>query len=140
MGWTATNQISAYLNASFYRNRFGDFVIESSGGDTDLTGNRLILSPDTVVNWGASFRPVPFIDARFDVKHVGETVGDDENTYTIDRYTLVDAAVSWVRGSLRVTLSGRNLFNSDYYFDGNSESADPGPPRQVLLSTTIRIR
>jgi len=32
------------------------------------------------------------------------------------------------------------LFNSDYYFDGNSESADPGPPRQVLLSTTIRIR
>ena len=43
-------------------------------------------------------------------------------------------------GSLRVTLSGRNLFNSDYYFNGNRESADPGPPRQVLVSTTIRIR
>jgi iron complex outermembrane receptor protein len=140
VGWAATNQISTYLNASFYRNRFGDFVIESANGNTDLTGNRLVLSPDTVINWGASFRPKPFIDARFDVKHVGETVGDDANTYTIDKYTLVDAAVSWVRGPLRVTLSGRNLFNSDYYFDGNEESADPGPPRQVLLSTTVRIR
>jgi outer membrane receptor protein involved in Fe transport len=41
---------------------------------------------------------------------------------------------------VRVTLSARNLFDAEYYFDGNSESADPGPPRQVLLSTTIRLR
>ena len=41
---------------------------------------------------------------------------------------------------LRVTLSGRNIFSEEYYFDANSESADPGPPRQILLSTTIRLR
>jgi outer membrane receptor protein involved in Fe transport len=74
------------------------------------------------------------------VKHVGETVGDDSNTFLIDGYTLVDAAATWRRGPFRVTLSARNLFDAEYYFDGNSESADPGPPRQVLLSTTIRLR
>ncbi len=50
------------------------------------------------------------------------------------------SAATWQRGSLRVTLSGRNLFNQEFYFDAGSESADPGPPRQVLLSTTIRLR
>ena len=140
VGWLASPQVSTYLNASFYRNRFGEFVIESAGGNTVLTGNRLVLAPDTVINWGANIRPMPSLDLTFDVKHVGETVGDDSNTFLIDGYTLVDAAVTWRRGLFRVTLSGRNLFNMEFYFDGNSESADPGPPRQILLSTTVRLR
>jgi outer membrane receptor for ferric coprogen and ferric-rhodotorulic acid len=139
-GWTPTPMVSTYLNAAFYRNRFGDFVIESADGNTDLTGNRLVLAPDTIINWGMNVRPVSSVDLTFDVKYVGETVGDDENTYTIQDYALFDAAATWRRGPLRITLSGRNLFNTEYYFDGNSESADPGPPRQVLLSTTIRLR
>jgi outer membrane receptor protein involved in Fe transport len=83
--------------------------------------------------------PRPEVDLTLDIKHVGETVGDDSNTFLIDGYTLVDVGATWRRGPLRVTLSARNLFSTDYYFDGNSESADPGPPRQVLLSSTIRL-
>ena len=79
--WTPTQKLTAYVNGAFYRNRYGDFVIQSSSGDTSLTGNRLILS-----------------------------------------------------------LSGRNLLNQEFYFDAGSSSAHPGPPRQVLLSTTIRVR
>jgi outer membrane receptor protein involved in Fe transport len=139
LGWSSA-PVSTYVNASFYRNRFGEFIIESSGGNTVLTGNRLVLAPDYVVNWGANVRPVPFIDLTLDVKHVSATFGDDENTTEIDGYMLVDAAASWRRGPLRVTLSGRNLFSQDYYFDANSESADPGPPRQLLVSTSIRLR
>jgi outer membrane receptor protein involved in Fe transport len=49
--------------------------------------------------------------------------------------------VSWLHGSgLRITLSARNLFNQEYYFDAGSESADTAPPRQVLISTTIRFK
>jgi iron complex outermembrane receptor protein len=140
LGWSPVSQVSTYVNASFYRNRFGEFVLEESDGTVDFTGNRLVLSPDTVVNWGVNVSPAPSIDLTLDVKHVGDAVGDDDNTYVIDGYTLVDAAASWRRGPLRVTLSGRNLFNTEYYYDGNTESADPGPPRQVLLSTTIRLR
>jgi outer membrane receptor protein involved in Fe transport len=64
-----------------------------------------------------------------------QSVGDvAAPTATVSRGTIER------RGDLRVTLSARNLFNAEYSFDGNSESADPGPTRQVLLSTTIRLR
>jgi iron complex outermembrane receptor protein len=136
-----TARVSTYLNASFYRNRFGEFVVQGSGGDTVLTGNRLVLSPDHVINWGLNVQPMPAVDVTLDVKRISETVGDDANEFLIEGYTLVDAAASWRIGdALRLTLSGRNLFDTEYYFDGNSESADPGPPRQIILSSTIRFR
>jgi outer membrane receptor protein involved in Fe transport len=140
VGWSASARLSAYVNTSLYRNRFGEFVLQSASGDTVLTGNRLVLSPDYIVNWGANLRPVSFIDVTLDVKHVSATFGDEANSFQIDGYTLVDLATSWRRGPLRVTLSARNVFNQEYYFDVGSESADPGPPRQVLLSTTFRLR
>ncbi len=138
--WTPNAKASLYLNAAFYRNRYGNFVIQDSDGDTDLTGNRLVLSPDYIVNWGANMVIIPAINVTFDVKHVSETFGNENNTAKIDGYTLFDAGLTWERGPLRVTLSGRNLFDQEYYFDVGSSSADPGPPRQLLLSTTIRIR
>jgi outer membrane receptor protein involved in Fe transport len=92
------------------------------------------------VNWGLSVLPRPSVNVTFDVKHVSSTFGNESNTAKIDGYTLFDIAATWQRGPLRITLSGRNLFGQDYYFDVGSESADPGPPRQMLLSTTIRLR
>jgi len=137
--WTPRQSVTAYANAAFYRNRYGDFVIQTSGGDRILTGNRLVLSPDYIVNWGMSVQPVSAVNVTFDVKHVSSTFGNESNTAKIDGYALFDVAATWQRGPLRVTLSGRNLFNEDYYFDVGSETADPGPPRQVLLSTTVRL-
>ena len=140
VGWQMSPQLSAYVNGAFYRHRFGDFVIQSGGGDTDLTGNRLRISPDYVVNWGFAFAPVPFIDAGFDVKHVSDVMADQDNTFKLDPYTLVDAAVSWRRGPFRITLSAHNLFSEEYYFNGSNESADPVRPRQVLLTTSVLFR
>ena len=143
VSWSASPKVSAYINASFYRNRFGAFVIESSGGDTVLTGNRLPISPDRVVNAGATFTPVSFIDVSVDLKHVGDVQIDQGNTFTLDPYTLVDAAVSWRRGPVRLTLSAHNLFNEAYFWNGDisrGESADPGRPRQVLLTTSLLFR
>ena len=65
---------------------------------------------------------------------------DQLNTFGLDRYTLVDAAVSWRRGPLRLTLSAHNLLNEEYYYNGSDESADPGRPRQVLLTTAVSFR
>ena len=129
-----------YLNASFYRNRFGDFVIQSEDGDEILTGNRLPISPNHVVNWGARFTPRSFIDATLNVKHVGDVQSNRENTFTLDPYTVVDAAVSWRRGQLRLTLSAHNLLDEEYYWNGDGETADPGRPRQVLLTASVRFR
>jgi len=131
---------SVYVNASFYRNRFGDFVIESEDGDEVLTGNRLPISPDYVLNWGGLFKPAAVVDATFDVKHVGAVQTNRENTFELDPYTLVEAAVTWHVSGLRLTLSAHNLFNAEYYWNGDGETADPGRPRQVLFSISKIFR
>ncbi len=137
--WTAP-RLTAFANAAVYRNRFGDFVVQSDDGDIDFTGNRLRVSPDYVVNWGLSGTLHARVDANVTVKHVSDTQGNQENTFTLEPYTLVDAAVSWRRGPLRLTLSAHNLFNAEYYWNGDGESADPGSPRQVLLTTAVVLR
>lgn len=136
-------KVSTYVNSSFYRNRFGDFVIqdeEDPDADMSLTGNRLAISPDHVVNWGVTFMPTSSIDATLDVKHVGDTATDRENTFTVPAYTLVDVAASWRRGPIRITLSAHNLFNQEYYWSGGSETLDPGRPRQVLVTTSFLFK
>jgi iron complex outermembrane receptor protein len=138
--YAITPKLSAYLNASFYHNRFGDFVIESEDADEDLTGNRLPISPDHVVNWGALVRPHPYVDVTLDVKHIGDVVVDRDNAFLLDAYTLVDAAATYRRGKLRFTLSGHNLFNNEYYSEGDLELASPGAPRQILFTTSVSFR
>ncbi len=133
-------KVSVYLNASFYRNRFGAFVIQSEDGNEVLTGNRLPIAPDRVVNWGATFTPMASVDATVNAKHVGNVQTDRANTFTLDPYTLIDAAVSWRRGPLRLTLSAHNLFNKAYYWNGDGETADPGRPRQVLVTTSLLFK
>ncbi len=140
VAWAFTPQVSAYVNNSVYRHRFGDFVIQSDSGDTSLTGNRLRMSPDYIVNWGLSVTPVPAVNANVDVKHVSDVQGNDDNSFGLASYTVVDAAVSLTRGPLRITLSAHNLLDEEYYWNGDGESADPASPRQVLVTTSVRFR
>ena len=143
VGWTPSNRVSLYANTALYRNRFGAFVIETASGDTDLTGNRLPISPDRIVNAGVTVTPAPPVTFTLDVKHVGDVMVDQGNTFAFDPYTVVDAAVTWRVGSMRLTLSAHNLLNTEYYWMGDlslAESADPAPPRQVLLTTAFSFR
>ena len=133
-------RLTVFLNAAFYRNRFGTFVIQSEDGDEVLTGNRLPISPDRLLNWGLLAKPAAPLTATVTVKHMGAVQADRENTFTIDPYTLVDAAITWQRGPLRITLSGHNLLNQNYYWNADGETADPGRPRQILVTTSIRFR
>jgi outer membrane receptor protein involved in Fe transport len=138
-----TPQLSVFGNVGIYRNRFGEFVIQSEDGpefDEVITGNRLPIAPDYIVNVGASFQPARNIEGTFEVKRVSDVLADRANTVRIDPYTLVDAAASYTRGRLRFTLSAHNLLNEEYYSNGSDESADPGRPRQVLFTTSVSLR
>jgi iron complex outermembrane receptor protein len=140
--WSAPPRFTAYLNAAIYHNRFGDFVIETASSTTDLTGNRLPSSPDQVWNGGVILHLERSIDVTFDVKHIGDAMIDQGNTFQLDPYTLVDAAVSWTRDPVRLTLSAHNLFDEEYFQNGDTslgESADPGRPRQVLLGASFAL-
>jgi outer membrane receptor protein involved in Fe transport len=138
IGVSVTRKISTYLNASFYRHRFGRFVIETSEGDSDLTGNRLPVSPDRVWNWGAVYNPRRDLNFNVNLKHVGPVQTDNENSFRLDGYIVADAAISWRRGFFRVTLSAHNLLDEEYYWTGG-ETADPGATRQVLLGFQFDI-
>ena len=136
----ATDEVTVWANAAFYRNTFGDLVIEQAGGVTDLTGNRLNMSPEYLVNWGVLYSPTPVVDVTLDVKHVSDVFVDIRNDFVFDPYTLVGAAVSWQVGLARLTVSGTNLFDEEYYWGGSTsfaETADPGRPRQILLTTSF---
>ena len=142
--WAAASRVSLYANAALYENRFGDFRIESSGGVVDLTGNRLPIAPDRILNGGIEFAPADAWKVRVDVKHVGDVMVDQGNTFELDPYTLLDAAVSWwLNDRIRFTLSAHNLLDEEYYWNGDTsraESADPGAPRQVLLGASFSFR
>jgi iron complex outermembrane receptor protein len=134
-----TKKISAYGNVSFYHNRFGNFVIEDASGDTVLTGNRLPISPDHVLNAGGTYRPTRAVNANVNFKYVGPVETTNDNTFELRRYFVTDAAVSWTRGPMRITLSAHNLFNEEYYWTGG-ETADPGPTRQVLVGVQFSTK
>jgi outer membrane receptor protein involved in Fe transport len=137
----ATASVTLYANAAFYRNRFGTFVVQEEEGDTILTGNRLPISPDYVINWGGSVAVRRDVQASVDIKHIGDVQTNRDNTFLLEPYSLVDAAITWQRGPrVRVTLSAHNLFDTAYYWNGDGETADPGRPRQVLLSTSFLFR
>jgi outer membrane receptor protein involved in Fe transport len=69
---------------------------------------------------------------------MGSVQANRENTFSLGGYSLLDAAVTWRSGPLRVTVSGHNLTNQEYYWNGDGETADPGRPRQVLVTTSVR--
>jgi iron complex outermembrane receptor protein len=138
--WVFTDKVTGYLNVALYHNRFGDFVIQSEEGDEVLTGNRLPISPSHVVNLGALIKPRPDLDVTFDVKRTGSMEANRENTFEIEGSTLVDAAVTWKHRQFRVTLSAHNMFDNDYYTLSDGDTADPGRPRQVLLTVGVAIK
>ena len=143
LSFAASSKASLYVNASFYRNRFGDFVIQDPddpSGDVSLTGNRLPISPDYVVNWGATFLPTASTNVVFDVKHVGDAASDRDNTFIVPAYTLLDIAGTWRRGPFRVTVAAKNLFDEEYYWSGGSETLDPGAPRQLVVTTSFLFK
>jgi outer membrane receptor protein involved in Fe transport len=92
------------------------------------------------VNAGVSVAPIATVEITADLKRVGAVQADRANTFLIDPYTLFDAAVTWRRAPLRVTLSAHNLFNQEYYWNADGETADPGRPRQVLVTISMTLK
>jgi outer membrane receptor protein involved in Fe transport len=141
--WAPIRELSLYANGAFYHNRFGTFVIQRSGGDTVLTGNRLPIAPDRVYNAGVTMLHRSGWEATLNVKHVGDVAMDLQNTFTLPAYTVADASLSWKRGLVRLTLAAHNLFDEKYFTYGDistAESADPAAPRQVVFVTSVTFK
>jgi iron complex outermembrane receptor protein len=138
-------QLGINVNAAFYKNRFGDFTIEESGGDTDLSGNRLPLVPDLIFNWDVTLRPRPDLAFMLGLKHVGDRFLDQLNTYMLESFALVDGSISWSPSPLpmlRFTVAGHNLLGKEYLQNGDTslaESVEVGAPRQMIVSVGLTL-
>ena len=84
--------------------------------------------------------PAPPVTITWNMKHLSSVQTNFENSFLLPRYSVADAAVTWRRGPMRITVSAHNLFNEEYYWNGDGETADPGRPRQVLASVSFLFR
>ena len=41
---------------------------------------------------------------------------------------------------IEATLAARNLFNEEYYWNADGETADPGRPRQILFTISVGLK
>jgi iron complex outermembrane receptor protein len=142
VSWRPYQVLNIYANAAFYKNRFGRFVIQTAGGDTVLTGNRLPVSPDQIINAGATWSEPTGFGSSINVKHVGDRFLDQLNTFLLHSYTTVDASAFWEKGPMRFTIAGHNLTNKTYFNMGDlsvAESVDPAPPRQFVAFASYRF-
>ena len=106
----------------------------------ELTGMTPRFVPKHNVNlwlrkdWSAGF------NAGFGARYLGEQFADDDNTATLDGYTIFSGAVGYRADRWEWTLNAENLFNNDGYFlPGHfGNNAFPGQP--INVTTTIRLK
>ena len=133
--WAPQPNLAFYGNVAFYKNRFGEFVIEGTGPDVVLTGNRLPAVPDRIFNLGGSYQPTDRLGFTLSTKYVSDRFSDQNNALLLDSYILSDASVSWSSEPVRFTLSAHNWNNEQYFTSGgsNADSVNPAAPRQLVL-------
>jgi iron complex outermembrane receptor protein len=131
-----TDQLRIDAGAALLESRF-DTLIEAGG--VDRSGNRPPNVPEQMFDLSAyySLRAAPLTFGAT-VRHDGDFYTSNANTYRVAARTTLDAQVSWSAPFGRLTLRGRNLFNT-LYADWSGYGATQvylGAPRSVDLTLT----
>lgn len=114
---------------------------DNDGGNE---GNRPEIVPEhTASLWGNyTFRDGAFDGFGFGagVRYVGESFGDEANTFTVDASTVFDAGISFERDSYELSLNVNNVFDEEYVASCFNENFGCfyGGGRQILGKATFR--
>jgi outer membrane receptor protein involved in Fe transport len=102
---------SLYLRGSvaLHDARFRDYLTEFDGIPTQLSGNRLEMSPQHLAALGLSWSPARGFFASGELSYVGSRYLDKRNTVLASSYGTLAALVGYRRGRFELRLSGRNL-------------------------------
>lgn len=124
------------VNGAYTDAQFDAFNENLGAGIVSRAGNRPDNVPEVSANLYVSKTFANGLGVQGSVRHVGERFGNNANTFVLDSYTLVDAAVSWRFGPAVATLRGRNL-TDEQYTDWQVFTTTPylhlGDPRSVEL-------
>ncbi len=131
-----TDQLRIDAGAALLESRF-DTLIEAGG--VDRSGNRPPNVPEQMFDLSAyySLQAAPLTFGAT-VRHDGDFYTSNANTYRVAAHTTLDAQVSWRAPFGRLTLRGRNLFNT-LYADWSGYGATQvylGAPRSFDVTLT----
>ena len=73
------------------------------------------------------------------VFYIGERAGDLDNSFFIDGYTRVDAAIFYEKDKYRAAVNFKNLFDTEYIEGGFRQAIVPGAPFTVLGSISVEF-
>ena len=73
------------------------------------------------------------------VFYIGERAGDLDNSFFIDGYTRVDAAIFYEKEKYRAAVNFKNLFDTEYIEGGFRQAIVPGAPFTVLSSVSVEF-
>ncbi len=129
-----TDQLRIDASAALLKSKF-DTLIEAGG--LDRAGNRPPNVPEQMFDLSAyySLATLPLTFGAT-VRYDGDFYTSNANTYRVEARTVVDAQVSWRAPFGRLTLRGRNLFDT-LYADWSGYGATQvylGAPRSVDLT------
>ncbi len=106
-------------------------------------GNRLSNVPDHSGSFWTTYRFQPGSDLEglglgVGISVVGERQGDNDNTFTLDPYALLDAAIYYESDSTRASINFKNILDQRYIESGGTRSGiNPGDPFTMLGSLSI---
>jgi iron complex outermembrane receptor protein len=113
--------------------------------DNDFAvGNRLVNVPYHTASFWSTYRlsdgPLAGLGAGFGAFFVGNRAGDLDNSFEIDGYTRLDAALYYNREHMRVAVNFKNLLNTRF-FEGSQGPLRivPGAPFSVLATLTYQF-
>ncbi|MEM9007171.1 MAG: TonB-dependent siderophore receptor [Cyanobacteria bacterium P01_F01_bin.86] len=111
-----------------------------------LEGNRLFGVPEHNFNLWTTYDfqegALAGLGLGLGFNFVGERLGDNENSFTLDSYFLTNAAVSYQQDNWQIGLNFRNLFDIDYIESAENSrftEINPGEGFTVIGSVSVEF-
>ncbi|TPV95166.1 MAG: TonB-dependent receptor [Myxococcales bacterium FL481] len=126
----------ANLGYAWTQAQFVEFEVDG----TSLADNAPAFVPPHSANAWLSFGPFAGFGVDVGGRFNGTQYGDNQNLIEMPAYALLDAAVWYERGPLRLTVNGTNLTNeTDYFVSAIGNQVTPGAPTVVFGQMNLRF-
>ena len=117
---------------------------EITEDNTFTVGNRLNNVPEHNFNLWTTYTlqqgSLQGLGFGAGIFHVGERAGDLDNSFFVDSYTRIDAAIYYEKEKYRAALNFKNLFDIEYFEGTQSrEQVIPGAPFTVQGTVSIKF-
>jgi iron complex outermembrane receptor protein len=134
-----TSNTTFFAKYAYYNGRYGTYRFNNNGTPTDLTGNRVALSPRNQVDLGLSLSAPSGLTVELEEHYKGNRFLNSFNTVLLPQYFVTDGRIHFPWRRYDVGLGVTNLFDEKYETDGDityGMSAFPAPPRRIVAEVT----